>query len=173
MTPEQEKASADLRAAEANYLRAFGWEELKSKRWKEPREPWRELMHRHAVNSQLYYERQALDAQRARMAWKDRLASYGLEPPGPGESFGEGQLLWDIRYFFVTRHERPRTPGVSWEHVREDRRHMLRSMIRSWAREHYRHTEPVTRVERARLKRAQHALVHKGEGCECGRKRTL
>ena len=165
MTPEQEQASAKLKEAEENYLRAFGWEACEKGRWKEPREPWRELFLRHAINSQLYYERQSIAEQRARMAWVDKLASYKLNPLTLKEQCDpQARLLFLIRLKFAMRHER---------RDREAARQEIRSSIRTFAR--LRHPDGVvtTRVENARRKRAQHALVHKGEGCECGRRRAL
>lgn len=162
MTPEQEAASAKLKEAEANYLLAFGWERTaKGNRWKEPREPWRELFLRHAINSQLYYERQSIAEQRARMVWVDRFASYGLRPLTDREQRDpQARLLFSIRLAFARRRE---------HRDREDARQAIRSSIRTLTR--LRH--PATHVENARCKRAQHALVHKGEGCECGRRRAL
>jgi len=125
--------------ARREYLRANGWTEQLRGRWVHP--DGRNYDMRHAVNSQFFYDTDALTAP---------------PPPTPEQELERWRRM--LREAFKQRHEQ-HVPGTSRP------RQVVRQMIRWIARA----TEPTTRVEKARLRRAEHASKHIPHGCPCGK----
>lgn len=137
------EALAAFDEARRAYLIANGWVELGPDEWREPHYRKRRLTMGHAVNSQLY-----LDA-------------HPPPPPLPPETPEQRRERWlsSLRRNWPERH------GTNiWGNVRQDIRRYIRAFARDLGEE-----GAVTRVQKARLKRALHASKHRNTGCPCGK----
>lgn len=128
------------------YLAANGWLELGPDTWSEPKgRRGRDLNFGHAVNSQLYADRNHIE----------------IVPETPEQHRARWLII--LRSYFRNRHvQHPgRALFASRQRARQD--------VRTWIRILARTTPAETRVQKARLKRAEHARHHKATGCECGK----
>lgn len=140
-----------LSLAQAKYLEANGWRHNVDGSWTEPkggpgRRRGRTLDFGHAVNSQLFYDRN----------WVEM-------PPPPTLDEGIEFQYVQIRREWGERHERGdyRSP--------RQKRQFLRGRIRTIARSKAESGIAMTRVEKRRLERALHAKHHREKGCSCGK----
>lgn len=136
------EALAAFDVARRAYLIANGWVELGPDEWLEPRDRRRHLHMGHAVNSQLYFD-----------------ANYREPPPPETPEQRRERWLSSIRRNWPERH------GTNiWGNVRQDIRRAIRWLARDLGE-----AGAVTRVQKARLKRALHASKHRNTGCPCGK----
>lgn len=132
-------AQIALEQAQTLYLLANGWVALDRDRWQEPPDGY--------GGGRTLTFGHAVNSQ----LYHDRKWA----PPRPPETREERHARWrqGIASAWRGRH-----------HERAERQH-IRQMIRWLARE----TPAETRVQKARLRRAEHARHHKAKGCSCGK----
>jgi len=137
--------------AQAQYLEANGWARQVDGTWLEPKGQGRigrsrRLDFRHAVNSQLYRDRN----------WVE------MPPPPTREAQIEYQYV-QLRKEWAARHE-----PCTYKNPRRKRQD-LRVRIRTLTRLLANTGIAMTRVEKCRLERATHAKHHRETGCPCGK----
>ncbi len=147
------EAFSAITLAQVQYLEANGWQRGREEgTWTEPQclgRRGRTLEFGHAVNSQLYHDRN----------W------VKIAPADTPPSLMQ-RLEWqygEIRREWPQRHE----PGYRTSSRR--RRQDIRGRIRTIARLQAEGGVALTRVEKCRLERAMHAKHHRETGCPCGK----
>ena len=136
--------------AQVRYLEVNGWvRKEKDGTWAEPKSMGRRGRHLefgHAVNSQLFYDRN----------WVE------MPPPPTLDEQIEFQYV-QIRREWSERHE----PGDC--RSPRQKRQFLRGRVRHLARLKANTGIAMTRVEKCRLERSLHAKHHRETGCPCGK----